>query len=623
MIEGPALGIRFDTARVESAAYGLESWEIFWRAVDPVAIEGAQLFDGDSAATLAREESVFLIGVQADPAVLRVISTLLGKSERFWQIAASPPFIDEAVRAEPLVEAGRVLAGGELEGGMWSRSAFDTVRREGLTRVEGSALCPNCHSEVEGGDRFCMICGNALLLGTPTTVAASTVDAPVETRTLRRNLLRLPVIVGGAVVLALALGLAVFAGALRGDDPISTSTTTLAFTVETPSATAPTTTQPAAAVVTAGGIALCLVESGLEPTSDLDDPEIGDIIGASGVASISISPGSTALILTYESQERAENAASFFEGTALTEEAVETDLFNNVLVFYEAVPTPLTRKAIESCATGGGPITVEASPLAAAGPMTVAQVESCLVAAGLGPITSAGNVITPAQGETVVIERAEASAVPISSSGKALIFTYESQAVADDAVSYIMTSGLDDFERSQLGNVVVIYEVTPDPDIRQVIEGCAAGAGSVAVEAPPDTTSPSSGLAELDTEVGVVLVVGAYTTDEYPEGCESDSTAFDCTTSPEDRIVVLLLEPKSGSFTEAEADILVDEAFGSFLVDGAGFTVDSYVVTWFGSGTITEPIEVAYIFITADLPTTLELHWPGHDPVDLSPLIES
>lgn len=472
-----------------------------------------------------------------------------------------------------------------------------------------------------------MTCGHNLLQGDagPATADLSRIEAPVVLSSSPRNPPRMTIVIGGAALVVLAVGLVVFAGVLGGNDQTSTSATTPAFIQTTLPATAPTTTAPAAVVVTPEEIELCLAESGLQSSSDFGESEIGDVIGASGVTSISLETGSTALVLTYESHERADSAAGFFEGTALADEAVETDLFGNVLVFYEAVPTSATRAAIESCSTGRGPITVETPLLASGGQVTVADVESCLVAAGLGPITRSGDIIAPAQGDVVVIQGAEASAVPVSASGKALIFTYETQSAADDAVSYIMTSGLADLERSQSGNVVVIYEVPPDADIRAVIEGCAGGAsqeGGLDVEVPGDTSSLSGGLTELDTAVGPIFVVDAETTDEYPEGCEGDASAFDCTTSPERRIVVLYLESKSGHFTEDEADILVDEAFESFLVDGGGFTVDPYVVTWFGSGTITDPIHVTYIFITADLPTTLELHWPGHDPIDLSHLIE-
>lgn len=622
MIEGPALGIRFDTEKVESAAYGLECWEIFWRAVDPRAIEGARLFDGDTAATLARQESVFLIGVQAEPAVLRSISTSLGKSERFWQMAASPPFVEESVHAEPLVEAGSVLPGGELEGGMWSRSALETMRREGIGLEERPSPCPNCGSEVEAGDRFCMTCSHRLpeAEGAPTTMIAPPVTAAAEPPSSPRRSLLLPLMIGGAALVVLAGGFAVFAGVSRGSGPVADPTSTAQGSPTTRALNTPmaaTTSQPVPVLLTADEAESCLAESGLDP-GEMDDAGIGDVIGADAVTVVSISPGSTALILTYDSEARAEGAASFFEGSSLNDELAETGRFDNVLVFYETVPSPAIRHAIESCVTGGGPVTVETPP-GRTGPVTAARVESCLVDAGLGPITGAGNVITPAQGTVVVVEGAEASAVSISPDGKALIFTYESEAAADDAVSYIMTSGLDDFERSQLDNVVVLYEAVPGPDTREAIEGCATGGGPVTAEASPGTEPSASELAELDTVVGVVLVTRAYTTDEYPAGCESYASALNCNTSPEERIVVLVLEHETGSLTEDEVDRLVDEAFESFLIDGDGFTVDPHVATWHGSGTITEPIEIAYIFITADLPTTLELHWPGHQPVELTP----
>jgi len=220
-----------------------------------------------------------------------------------------------------------------------------------------------------------------------------------------------------------------------------------------------------------------------------------------------------------------------------------------------------------------------------------------------------------------LISGGEATTVPISSDRKALIFTYGSETAADDAVSYIITTALDDLERSHLGNVVILFEAVPDPALREAIESCAARGEPITAQ-PPGI----GGFAELETVAGTLIVVDAYTTDEYPLDCRTNGEDFCDATSSEERIVVVLLEHEKGSFTENEADALADEAFESFLIDGQGFTVDSSVVAWStdfqgGVGTITE-IEVVYTSLPADLPTTIELNWPDHDPIDVTPLIE-
>lgn len=49
----PALGIRFDINKLESGAYGIAGWKVFWRAIDVEKLAGGSvLFEGDTAATL-------------------------------------------------------------------------------------------------------------------------------------------------------------------------------------------------------------------------------------------------------------------------------------------------------------------------------------------------------------------------------------------------------------------------------------------------------------------------------------------------------------------------------------------------------------------------------------------
>jgi hypothetical protein len=59
MISGmAAVGVRFDINRIDSGSYGIECWKIFWQAVDPAALNGSVLYEGDTAASMAGRESV-------------------------------------------------------------------------------------------------------------------------------------------------------------------------------------------------------------------------------------------------------------------------------------------------------------------------------------------------------------------------------------------------------------------------------------------------------------------------------------------------------------------------------------------------------------------------------------
>jgi len=125
-----ALGIRFDIDKIESGTYGFECWKVFWRSIDIKKISSALLFEGDTAAT-PDSENVFCIAIQSINAnILRAIREALEQSAEFQKVAASPKFVEgNAVVGEPLPDAGRVNAAGNLIGGFWARSALDAVQK--------------------------------------------------------------------------------------------------------------------------------------------------------------------------------------------------------------------------------------------------------------------------------------------------------------------------------------------------------------------------------------------------------------------------------------------------------------------------------------------------------------
>ncbi len=145
----PTLGIRFDIDKLESGAYGMAAWEIFWRAVDIDSLKGdTLLFEGNTAATIKSQENVYCIVVQSITADLRAVRSALEQSAGFRSVTASPPFVEAAdVLEEPLLEAGRIDSEGNLVGkkAYNARPALGTIRKErqgGLQASQLSATVP-------------------------------------------------------------------------------------------------------------------------------------------------------------------------------------------------------------------------------------------------------------------------------------------------------------------------------------------------------------------------------------------------------------------------------------------------------------------------------------------------
>jgi len=129
----PALEIQFDITKVESRAYGIECWKVFWRTVDIKKISSTLLFGSDTDVMTNDEERIYCIAVRSfDTVILGKIRAALEKSTEFQKIAASPAFIESAlVERENMIDAGRVDSEGNLVGYAHnSRVALGIVRRE-------------------------------------------------------------------------------------------------------------------------------------------------------------------------------------------------------------------------------------------------------------------------------------------------------------------------------------------------------------------------------------------------------------------------------------------------------------------------------------------------------------
>jgi hypothetical protein len=129
----PTLGVRFDIDKIDSAAYGLECWRVFWSAIDPEDMIGVHLYEGDTVDTNAGKENVFCIGIQSkDQSILDAIRMSLESNIGFDRVASTPAFVEGShAEAEHMVEAGEVDHGGNLIGeSPRARPALGKVRRE-------------------------------------------------------------------------------------------------------------------------------------------------------------------------------------------------------------------------------------------------------------------------------------------------------------------------------------------------------------------------------------------------------------------------------------------------------------------------------------------------------------
>ena len=120
------LGVRFDIDKLNSGAYGIAAWKVFWRAVKISNLTpGTLLFEGDTSATLNGGENVYLIAIQStDPTLLKAVKNALDGDNIFSGVASFPKFIeDKGVTSEPLISTGRIDASGSLTGDAWNARA--------------------------------------------------------------------------------------------------------------------------------------------------------------------------------------------------------------------------------------------------------------------------------------------------------------------------------------------------------------------------------------------------------------------------------------------------------------------------------------------------------------------
>lgn len=115
----PCLAVRFSIEKVEeieSLFYGRHCWKVFFEAVDLADLKNAELYEGDTAATLNGREYTYALAIQSpDSAALERLRTSLEGDDVFQGLADETPFAEgSAVDGEPLPDAGRFDANGNL-----------------------------------------------------------------------------------------------------------------------------------------------------------------------------------------------------------------------------------------------------------------------------------------------------------------------------------------------------------------------------------------------------------------------------------------------------------------------------------------------------------------------------
>ena len=125
-----SLGIRFDIQKCDS---GFACWKIFWAEIKSEEIGGAILYEGDTEATLDRNENVYCLRIDHfDQGKLDMAREKLEQSSAFKKVAASPMFIEGmSAYKEPLVEACKIKSyGAIIDDKGWAGPAYKEIYGE-------------------------------------------------------------------------------------------------------------------------------------------------------------------------------------------------------------------------------------------------------------------------------------------------------------------------------------------------------------------------------------------------------------------------------------------------------------------------------------------------------------
>jgi hypothetical protein len=122
---------RFDIEKLKSSSYGKKAWKVVWGTIQLEDLAGADLCEGDSAATLKGRENVYCIAFECpNSPMVELVRSRLSASSDFRLVSAQPEFVvGRECDAQPLVPAGYITKRGLFNVEAWNpRNALTELR---------------------------------------------------------------------------------------------------------------------------------------------------------------------------------------------------------------------------------------------------------------------------------------------------------------------------------------------------------------------------------------------------------------------------------------------------------------------------------------------------------------
>jgi len=146
------IGIVFDIDDLGGGFYGDKAWRIFMRTLDPSAIIGGVLREGDTSETLDGRRREFCIAVFGPAVDVALVKKAFAECDDVGLAPADRRFAEgPRLVAEPLVDTGRIDAAGRLVQDEWSRVVHDQCGDSGWGFAPESApddLAPELKAEL-------------------------------------------------------------------------------------------------------------------------------------------------------------------------------------------------------------------------------------------------------------------------------------------------------------------------------------------------------------------------------------------------------------------------------------------------------------------------------------------
>jgi hypothetical protein len=112
MTDSGSIGILFDIDGLGGGFYRWSAFKIFFQNVAPDRVANSQIFDGDTADTLAGRARTYCIAVEAsDSATIEYVRSALGRATQDGLLPEPRRFISDPTK-HPLVPVARVSSDG-------------------------------------------------------------------------------------------------------------------------------------------------------------------------------------------------------------------------------------------------------------------------------------------------------------------------------------------------------------------------------------------------------------------------------------------------------------------------------------------------------------------------------